>query len=456
MVTSQQKKVIYGGSAIAGLAALSYLLLRSSAQSQMDTSLYTVTVLDNSSKNPLPGATVKLSNGSQQGTDSNGNAVFPVVPYGSYSIMVSLSGYQTQTQSVVVNQVVQMTTISLVVVQVTTANGVVIVSDATTTLPIPNATVAVGSFGTTQTDSTGTASFTSVPFATYSVAVSAGANYTPRTIPLTVNGPFSLQAPLQPIVINNSCVISDSGDHHSLYTLVLNTTGLQRYNMARQRLILDSTGQLTYVIFIVPTSGHAGIPSGAAQLCHQTSPNPTKNVLWDISAGATGQFSTVVLREMSIGGGDVTIASDGSLSVDQNLNLRKFNNTGPTSCNSGVVSQRTLPTLVVSSDGSIGYLIQSVYLWKAFNTALAQYHQYSGFAIDTTQTYATPLAGATTVCDVAGATDNIYWNVEPVSTGTFSATSGADFATVGAKIGLAGTGAFLLEQIFDPSKNGFT
>ena len=456
MVTQTQKKVIYGGSAIAGLAALSYLLLRTSAQSQMQNSLYTVTVLDNATRNPLPAATVALSNGSRQGTDSNGNAVFPVVPFGSYSVTVSLGGYQTQTQSVIINQIVQTSTITLVVVSVTTATVVVSVSDAVTTLPLPSAQVALGSFGTTQTDQSGNASFSSVPFASYNVDVSAS-NYTPQLVPLNVNAAsISLPVALQPITVQNQCTISDPGDHHSLYTLVLNPTGSQRYNMARHSLITDSTGQLVYVVYIVPTSAHAGIPAGAVGTCHLTSPNPTKNTLWDIQAGATGQFTTVALKEMSTGGGQISFAQDGSINVDQVLNLRKFNNTGPTTCNSGVFNQHPLPTLIVDPTGTVGYLMQSVYLWKSFNTALQQYHLYAGFAIDLTQTYANPLAGATVACSVTGATDNIYWNVEPLQSGTFSASSGKDFATVGARIGLASTGALLLEQIYDPSQNIYT
>jgi protocatechuate 3,4-dioxygenase beta subunit len=153
----------------------------------------TGTVVDNSTGQPVSGATVQAETGAEtqtvsmkrSTTDSNGNYSIDNVDAGTYRITARMSGYQLQTQSLTVG-----TDAAQLNFQLTPGSGLPIrVLDGLTTLPLAAVTVlafgaggAVASSGVVSLDATGSGEIPSLSAGRYSVYVFSD-GYAPRSLP---------------------------------------------------------------------------------------------------------------------------------------------------------------------------------------------------------------------------------------------------------------------------------
>ncbi len=138
------------------------------------------TVTDASSKAPLSGATVSLSNGANTSTNGSGFYQFSSVAPGSYGVTASKTGYVTGTAANVGVTAGSMTTQNFALTQVPaqppgTLQGTV--TDASTQLAVSGATVTLSTGTSATTDGRGLYQFASVAAGTYNVtAAKAGYN----------------------------------------------------------------------------------------------------------------------------------------------------------------------------------------------------------------------------------------------------------------------------------------
>lgn len=120
----------------------------------------------------ISGATVTIGTDSET-TDSNGEATFDDIAYGTYTVSVSKTGYATKSASITVDATHGTFTVTLEVVDTIT----ITVDDGTDA--IEGASVKIGST-TKTTNSSGECTFTGMTYQDYSAEVSAE-GYTTKT-----------------------------------------------------------------------------------------------------------------------------------------------------------------------------------------------------------------------------------------------------------------------------------
>lgn len=120
----------------------------------------------------ISGATVTIGTDSET-TDSDGEATFDDIAYGTYTVSVSKTGYATKSASITVDATHGTFTVTLEVVDTIT----ITVDDGTNA--IEGASVKIGST-TKTTNSSGECTFTGMTYQDYSAEVSAE-GYTTKT-----------------------------------------------------------------------------------------------------------------------------------------------------------------------------------------------------------------------------------------------------------------------------------
>lgn len=120
----------------------------------------------------ISGATVTIGTDSET-TDSDGEATFDDISYGTYTVSVSKTGYATKSASITVDETHGTFTVTLEVVDTIT----ITVDDGTDA--IEGASVKIGST-TKTTNSSGECTFTGMTYQDYSAEVSAE-GYTTKT-----------------------------------------------------------------------------------------------------------------------------------------------------------------------------------------------------------------------------------------------------------------------------------
>jgi Carboxypeptidase regulatory-like domain/Calcineurin-like phosphoesterase len=173
-------------------------------------------VTDNSTGNPLSGATVSYS-GASTTTDSSGSYSLPTAPVGNYALKASAAGYVSQSVIVKVGPG-QAVTQSFALVPATSGTGSIngSVTDAVTGSPLTNASITY-SGGSTTTDANGKYSLSGVPAGSNSVTASDTA-YTSqgKTVTVTTGATTTQDFALSPLSGSVSGRVTDAATSQPL------------------------------------------------------------------------------------------------------------------------------------------------------------------------------------------------------------------------------------------------
>jgi len=154
------------------------------------------TVTDATTNKPIGSATVTLGSLTTS-TSFQGTYSFSDVPAGTYTLTVTAGGYASQSKQVQVSQGTSQTLNFSLQPAATTVSGTVI--DATTSTPVPSATVTLGS-QTTTTSSAGSYTFSNVQPGSYTITASAnGYNSTSKQIQVSGGVPQTVDLSLQAV-----------------------------------------------------------------------------------------------------------------------------------------------------------------------------------------------------------------------------------------------------------------
>lgn len=130
-----------------------------------------VTVYNDYTNNAISGATVTL-NGTSKTTSSSGTANFYDISYGTYTVKATKGGYYSSSKSATILRSNSSTNVSIYLTPIPTSGDITVyVRDSETNALLSGATVTDGS-RTKTTDSSGSATFYSRPFKTYTFTAS--------------------------------------------------------------------------------------------------------------------------------------------------------------------------------------------------------------------------------------------------------------------------------------------
>jgi len=136
----------------------------------------TVTVRDAETRAVIPCASVS-GGGTSVSTDSSGVAVFPNLPFGSYTFTASADGYYPGSASAVISSTAKDTSVTIYLDPMPKSGTITVtVRDADTGAAIPNASVWSNALSGT-TDSWGEVTFSGIPFGDYDFTAESDGYY---------------------------------------------------------------------------------------------------------------------------------------------------------------------------------------------------------------------------------------------------------------------------------------
>jgi hypothetical protein len=461
MVTANQKKALAAGGALASFAAVGYLLLQSKAVTGQ-TSNFTLTVEDATTSAPVFND-CQVTVGTQTAqANASGQANFPQLPFGTYGITVTATGYQSGNADVVVNMATQNATIFLTPsVGTGTSTATAVVTNLATGGSISGASVVIGTFPAGTTGATGQVTFTGVPYGTYNLTATAtGYNMFQQTVTIDQ----TTQSIYIQMIATGTTASTDMPTYIADYrspTMAFLAVGLSPI----QRLVGGSGGGNKNYIYwgIDLTQPKAPIPQDIASVVSFMVTSTTTNIYWQVSSPTIKQTQSLATTASG-----AQIASDGGPEYDQFTNLALATGLPTTSPNARCYNPVPSPVgpniqCVLDSGGELRH---SSYMLVSDPTFTKAYYLRGGLVnyrsngeidfvalIDSTSTATIDKSGTVCSCPALNfpAQAEVDWAVRSPPSFTNIKGNGLRYLTVGGNMYQAGTGALVLNQVINPA-----